>query len=94
MAVDQVAQLVGALPHTLDRPDRVAGAGEERLAGVGETYVAGTPDEQVVAELALELGQLGADARLADVEALRRGRERAVVDDGDEVAELSDFHHL
>ena len=51
------------------------------------------PVEQPVAQLALELGDLCGDAGLGDVQRVGGGGEGAVVGDGDEVAELVQFHH-
>jgi hypothetical protein len=46
------------------------------------------------AELGLELADLLAHCRLGDVEPLRRAPEVKLLGDGDEVAEMSQFHAM
>ena len=70
----------------LDAP----GPRDDRLALGGE--VAGGPVDEGDAQLALEAGDVGRDVRLHGVQRPGRGREAAVVGDGDEGGELAEVH--
>jgi hypothetical protein len=59
------------------------------LAGIGAEDAVGRAVQQLGAEFFLELAQLLGQRRLRHVQHQRRARQRAVVDDGDEIAELA-----
>jgi hypothetical protein len=65
---------------------------EQRPAGVGQLGAAATADEQLRAELTLERQQRAGEARLDQEDPGGGAGERALLDDGQEVLELSQFH--
>jgi len=67
---------------------------EEALAGRGQPDAARQAFEQLPAELALERRDLLRERRLGDEQELAGGRERTLLDDGDEVLELPEVHFL
>ena len=67
-----------------------AGPADDGLALVGEP--AGGAVDQGDAELPLEPGDVGGDVRLHGVQGPGRGREAAVLGDGDEGGELAEVH--
>ena len=92
VAVYEPGQLVDRLA------DRGRGEGGARMgdtrSGAGEPHRLARPVEQGLAELFFQGADLRADARLADVDALRRPGEVRRLGDGDEVFELPQFHKL
>jgi len=90
---DEAAVLVDRQPRPGHGLQRGLGVREERLADRGETHGPPRPVEQRLAELALEPADLGADARLGDVGALRAARKAPFFGDRDEVRELAEFHN-
>jgi hypothetical protein len=68
------------------------GMRQERLAGRGQPRCAPTADEQLLAELGFQAGDLLADGRLGDRDPPRRPREVALLGDREEVAQLPEFH--
>ena len=72
--------------------ERGAGVFERGLARDGEGRGARRPVEQLGAELAFQLADLGADAGLADVHPLGRPGEVRLLGDRDEVFQLPQLH--
>ena len=68
------------------------GVGQERAAGVGQRHATRMAHEQLGVDLALQRLDLLAERRLLHVELLRRPRDVALAGDGDEVAEMAQFH--
>ena len=65
---------------------------DDLLAGVGQHDVAGVALDELDAELALELLDLGRQRGLADEAGLGGAAEVAVVGHGDEVVEVAQVH--
>ena len=68
------------------------GVDQERAAGVGQADAARMAHEQRRVDLALERADLLAERRLLDVQLLGRAGDVALMRDGDEVAEMAQFH--
>ena len=81
---------LGALDVGQDR----LGVGQEGAAGVGQAHAARMAHEQRGVDLALERLDLLAERRLLHVELLGRARDVALAGDGDEVAEMAQFHGI
>ena len=92
-AADEAAMLVDRQSHAGRGLQRGVGVRENRLADRGDTHRPPRPVEQRLAELALEPADLGADAGLGDVDALRAAREAPLLGDRDEVLELAELHN-
>ena len=73
------------------RQDRL-GIGQEGAAGIGQGDAARMAHEQRGVDLALERADLLAERRLLHVQLLRRARDVALMGDGDEIAEVAQFH--
>ena len=71
---------------------RLAGLLEETLPRLGQLDDPGSPAQQRNADLLLERGDLLAQGRLADVEALRGAPEVQLLGERDEVAEMPELH--
>lgn len=67
---------------------------EEGLPGIGQLGTAATSHEQGRSQPPLERQQRGGQARLRHEHPRRRATERAFLDDGQEVLQLSQFHCL
>lgn len=91
-APDGVGELGGGVPDGVEGGQGVLRQREDGLAGRGEPHLPAGPVEQLLAQLALQLGHLGADAGLAHVQPGGRGGEGALVDHGGEVAQLVHLH--
>jgi len=70
------------------------GPSEEGAAGVGQGDPAGAPLQQGGAEFLLERLDLGAQGRLAQVEALGGPAEISLLGDRHEVAQLAELHRI
>ena len=68
------------------------GVGQEGAAGVGQADAARMAHEQGGVDLALERADLLAERRLLHAQLLGRARDVALMGDGDEVAEMAQFH--
>lgn len=66
--------------------------GECRRPGDGRADRPGGPIEKLRTEFAFQLSDLGADARLTDVHDLGRVGEALLLNNGDEVLQLPEFH--
>ena len=75
-----------------DRGQDRLGIGQEGTAGIGQADAARMAQQQRRADLALQRPDLLAERRLLHVQLLGRARDMAFVRDGDEVAEVSQFH--
>jgi hypothetical protein len=84
--------VVDRVTHGRRRGEGGTGVGQGRGAGGGQRHGAAGAVEQRRAELALQLADLGADARLGDVHAAGRPGEVGGLGDGDEVLELAELH--
>src|SRR3954468_18589342 len=65
---------------------------EERGAGRGQLHAVLVAQQQLGADLLLELADLLAQRRLGHVQALGRAAEMQLLRDGDEVAEVAELH--
>lgn len=81
-------------PHGgfVDCGEDCLGVYQEGLTGIGQADAAGMADEEGRVDLALEGADLLGEGRLLDVELLRRTRDVALAGDGDEIAEMTQFH--
>src|SRR6478752_6738359 len=68
------------------------GVGQERAAGIGQADAARMAHEQGGVDLALQRADLLAERRLLHVQLLRRAGDVALMRDGDEIAEMAQFH--
>jgi hypothetical protein len=89
----QAGELVDGAAHRLGGRDRRAGVDEHGGADLGRADGPRAAVEERVAELGLEALDLGADARLGDVQALGRAGEASLVGDRDEIAQLAQLHN-
>ena len=72
---------------------RIASASaEEGAAGIGQRHAARMAHEQLGVDLALERADLLGERRLLHVQLLGGARDMALMRDGDEVAEMAQFH--
>ena len=78
--------------RVLDGVEDLARAHEERRPGRGQLDLALVAQQQLRADLLLELADLLAQRRLGHVQALRRAAEVQLLGDGDEVAQVSELH--
>jgi hypothetical protein len=81
-------------PHggAVDRAQDRLGIRQERAPGVGEADAARVAHEQRRIDLELQRAYLLGERRLLDVQLLRGARDVALAGDGDEVAEMAQFH--
>ncbi len=93
VTVDEARDLVGGLANRGDRRERGACVREHRGPRIGETNRPARAIEQRLAELQLELANLRAHARLADVDPFRGPGEVGGLHHRDEVLELADVHN-
>jgi hypothetical protein len=76
----------------LDGAQRGACALEEELPRCGQVDPACVPVEQLYAELCLEPADLRREPGLGEPQPLGRSRETALLGDGNERAEVTEFH--
>ena len=91
-APDQLVHVVHGLPHRVGRGEGRAGVHERRFSRGRECRRPARPVDQRGAEVVLELPDLRADPRLADVDAFRGTGEVRFLGDRDEVLQLPQFH--
>ena len=87
------AELADGGPDAVDRIEGGAGQRQDRLAGGGEPDSPARPVEQLLAKLAFQAADLGADTRLADQQLLGGPGEVPLSGDGGQVLELTQFHN-
>ncbi len=90
---DEAGQFVRDQAHRGGVLQRGARVRQDRLPRPGRPHGAPRPVQQLVPQLAFELPDLRADAGLGDVQAGRGLGETRLVDDGDQVFELTEFHN-
>ena len=78
--------------RTFDGGKNPFGIGEEGAAGVGQADAARMAQQQRRADLAFERADLLAERRLLHVQFLGRAGHMTFASDGDEIAEVSQFH--
>lgn len=88
----QAGHLVDARPRGGEASHDLAGRGDQRFARVREHQLPAHPAEQVEAQIAFERANGLRQRRLGNVQGGRRLVHAAVVDDGEEVAQLADVH--
>jgi hypothetical protein len=91
-SADHADQLVDGVARSIRRAECLSRITQDGLAGLSGSNGSAGPVEQLLPELTLELAYLGAYARLGDMQLFGRPGEAGLVDDGDEVLELSEFH--
>ncbi len=87
-----IGELGGGVRDGLEGGEGVLREGQNRLTGRREADPPAGAVEQLLAQLRLQLGHLGADAGLADVQSPGCRGEGALVHDRGEVAQLMDLH--
>jgi hypothetical protein len=60
--------------------------------GLGRGHPPGAADQQLDAQLLLQMTDMLAQRRLRDMQPFRRFRQRGMIDDGDEVSQLPEIH--
>jgi hypothetical protein len=88
----QPRQLVHGEARTGHRIQRGAGIRQHGRAYLGQPYRAPRAIQQLLPKLAFEAANLGAHARLRDVDPSGTAREARLLGDGQEVLQLSQFH--
>ncbi|SKZ88559.1 Uncharacterised protein [Mycobacteroides abscessus subsp. abscessus] len=88
----EAAQIVGQSDDRVDSLDRPAYGGQYSLSFARQRHASCGALQQCDPQFVLELANLSAHTRLADVQSRRRSGERSGVDDREEVAELMQFH--
>ena len=78
----------------IDRGQHRLGIGQEGAAGVGQRHAARMAHEQRRVDLLLQRLDLLRQRRLLHVQLLGRARDVAFMGDGDEVAEMAQFHRV
>lgn len=91
-AADEAADVADFFAGGFELVDDALGVVEEKFAGGGDGDVAFVSLEEFFAEFVLELHDLLAEGRLGDVTALGGAAEVFRLGDGEEVAELVNFH--
>ena len=76
----------------LDVREDLGGALDQQASGVGQVDAAGGAVEEARVQLRLQLPDLLGEGRLGHVESLRGAAEVALLGDGEEVPQVSQFH--
>jgi hypothetical protein len=82
-----------ARERCVDRLQRGSAVGQQPPARLGELHVARRADEQLDAELVLELADRRAQRRRGHVQAIGRPREVQLLGDRDEIAQVAQLGH-
>ena len=89
----QLGDLADGAARVLEREERLARGPDQRAPRVGQREAAPDAVEELCAELAFERAQRLRERGLGDVQPRRRRRERAVLDDRQEVAQAPLIDH-